>query len=148
MGKLERYASSELLMVKSTPIVLVNTMGDGKVRSSQFVSIRRQLEVLMANPKFRESIQLSFCATSGSNEAVYADIADGTAHNTDAKNVLRLVLYFDEFRVSCVVGNKTTKYSIGTVYFAIVNLPQRSRQDEVHLVLLFHKNHMEPCNWD
>ena len=147
-GKLEKYASSELLMVKPTTIMLVNITDDGKVRSCQFVSVRRQLEVLMANPKFRESIQLSFCATSGLDEAVYADIADGTAHNKDTDNVLRLVLYFDEFQVSCVVGNKTKKYSIGAVYFAIANLPQRSRLDEIHLALLFHKNHIEMCSWD
>ena len=60
-------------------------------------------------------------APSHSRSGVYSDIFDGSAHTCAADPTVHLVLYFEEFVVTNPLGNKTRKFSIGAIYYAVAS---------------------------
>ena len=144
--KQDRTARRDLLMIEPDTVVLGHS-ADGKAQSLQFVPVTKQLEALLADPSFKEQIVRSLRKDSSRKEGQYSDVMDGTAHSGRDRGI-GLIFYYDEFQVSCPVGNKTKKYDIGGIYFAVANMPRRSRQSDVHLAMLFHKSYVKKYSWE
>ena len=140
--KQDDTARRDLMMVDPETVILGHS-DDGKVQSMQFVPVIKQLEAMLADPTFKEQMKKN---DGSRKEGQYSDVSDGTAHSR-RNHGIGLIFYYDEFQVSCPVGNKTKKYDIGGIYFAVANMPRRSRQSDVHLALLFHKSYVKKYSW-
>ena len=144
--KQDYFARKKLLMVPPETRTLPSD--DGKRRTFQFVPVTKQVESVLKIKNFREAV-LSDSAQHEERESIYHDICDGSLHSREDHNEkLKIILYCDDFTVSCPVGNKTVKYNILGVYFAIGNLPTRSRLDNIYLTTLIHKAHIKKISWD
>ena len=141
-AKFESYTRKRFNMVPPQTIVLGKSM-NGRVESFQYVPLSKQLEALCDKDAFQKQCTFpTSCAgtTRSNHDNQFEDIWDGSHHKRDMEDkTLGLILYYDEFVVTCPIGNKTKKYKIGGVYYTIANISRRSRLDNVHLALLFHE---------
>ena len=70
-----------------------------------------------------------------------------TSSTSSRGKSVRLLLYYDDFVVSCPIGNKTVQYKIGGIYFAVANLSRNARLENINLALLFHASHVKQYSW-
>lgn len=143
-SKLEGYAQKELLMVSPETIKLGESK-NGKPQTIQFIPVTKQLEAIFSSDRFQSTATLD--AHTHAGVSGYSDIYDGCAHKKTREKCISLILYYDEFTVSCPVGNKTVDYKIGGIYFTLGNLRQRSRLNNTHLALLFHHKYVKEHSW-
>ena len=110
-------------------------------RSVQNVSIVEQLRTVLSC----SAHEMDFGRKEHSG--LYRDVRDGSVHDC-SEDMLHLILYFDEFVISNPIGNKTRKYSIGAVYYAIANVRCRSSKHDVFLGALFHAVDLKKYGWE
>ena len=146
--KQDKYAKRKFGMVPPESKVL-KAENDHSKDSYQFISVTQQLKTLFSNENFREAYDRATDVPpkDGTPEPEYRDIEDGSFHKNADRDSIKLIIYSDEFTVSCPIGNKTQKYGIVAVYFAVANLKNRSRLDHIHLALLVHKSHVRRHSW-
>ena len=142
----DKYARRKLGMVPPETKVLKSENDESK-DTFQFIPVTQQIKSLFSNKSFADAfIEATGVPQSDGAEQEYADLKDGSFHKNADNDSLKLIIYSDEFTVSCPIGNKTKKYGIVAVYFAIANM-RRSRLQNIHLALLVHKSHLRRHSW-
>ena len=135
--KLMKFATQERGYISPNSLFL----DSAKKRSMQNVSMVEQLQTVLSSGAH----EMDYGGKEHSG--MYRDICDGSVHNC-SEDVLHLILYFDEFVISNPVGNKTRKYSIGAIYYAIANVRCRSSKHDIYLGALFHAVDLKNYGWE
>ena len=64
------------------------------------------------------------------------------------KDYLHLIFYYGEFNVANPLGNKTSKHSIGAIYYCIANTLKLSSLSNIHLAMLFRSRDVKKLSWE
>lgn len=79
--------------------------------------------------------------------SIISSIFDGSCHDR-VENRISIILYYDDFVVSCPIGNKSKRYKLGAIYCCIANLLEPSSRFESTLLLsLFHSRDQKEFGW-
>ena len=112
--KLNNFATHERGFI--APVPLEGNVEYSEWRLPQYVPIEDQLLQVIHSDNGSGRIDFS---PKSNEKGMYASMFDGHAHRNPDADTLYLVLYYDEFVVSNPLGNKTSKYSIGAIYYSI-----------------------------
>ncbi len=141
----DKYASRNLLCVKPCAVPLGKSE-NGKPLTFQYIPLTEQLQSLFLSKRFEDCN--IFGARPSQKPGVYRDIFDGTCHPS-VENRISLILFFDDFVVSCPIGSHTKQYKLGAVYCCIANLNEdRAHVGNTLLLLLFHSKLLEKFSWN
>ena len=119
---------------------------DGKLTgkpASQYVPLTSQLQACLECQDFPGHVM----SHENLNQCKYREIFDGSLHK-QGKQYLHLILYYDEFNIANPIGNKTSKHSIGAIYYCIANSSQFSSLSSIHLAMLFHSQNVKKLSWE
>ncbi|CAN7998320.1 unnamed protein product, partial [Ixodes hexagonus] len=118
--------------------VLLGTDKKGKGQTFQYVSICKMLKCILENPKVWSDFN-----SQPEEDGYLSTVFDGTAHRDHAyfqgdRKKICVQLYSDEFEVCNPLRSKRGKHKLTTVYFSVLNFPQklRYRLSGIRLALL------------
>ena len=142
---LDKFIRDGLAVVQPETIELGRS-AQGKPYRYQYISIIEQLQNILA---FNDNIAKFVLHELRPNHLVLRDVIDGSCHRDDASGVIRLIFYFDEFGIVDPLGNKSSKYKVGAIYYSILNIPSRlrSRLCGIFLAALFKSSLIKRVGW-
>ncbi|KAK3918242.1 Filamin A-interacting protein 1-like [Frankliniella fusca] len=105
----------------------------------QYISIIETLKTLLSNKSFREQVFQERAST----DDVLRSYVDGSHCKSHPylqrhKNVLHILLFFDELEIANALGSKTIIHKLAAFFFQILNLPPEvsSKLSSIHLLAL------------
>ena len=112
----------------------------------QYVSITETLKTILSNKSKRNKIFKDLVSKDG----VLRSYVDGSHYKDHTflqrhKNVLHILLYYDELEIANALGSKTIIHKLGAFFFQILNLPpeESSQLSSIYLLALAYADELK-----
>ena len=139
--KLLKFSKEERGFIE--PIPQFTDEGSAGKPVSQYIPLTSQLRACLQCPDVHKRLTSHGEHTT----AKYKSVFDGCMHQQGTEN-LHLIFYYDEFTIANPIGNKTTKHSIGAIYYCIANTMRLSSLKDIHVAMLFHSRDVKRLSWE